>query len=129
MVHVALLAVICWARGVQSDYGKLLSLAVTIKVPSEGMCKNTAAELLSEYGCDELRDVLRKKGMQVSGVKGDIFARLCDSRKACVVDERMARPLAAVRQQSGHKLPLAAVLDREAATAWIRGAIGGSERA
>ena len=121
-VRVALLAVTCWARRLQADHGKLLSLAVSTKVPSEGN-DNTAAELLNEFGRGELRGVLRKKGELVSGIKADIIGRLCNRRRVAVVDDRTARLLAALREQTGRELPLAAVLDRGAATAWIQEAI------
>ena len=121
MLHVALVAVVCWALRMRSDYGRLLGLAVTVKVPSEGRCEDTAVGLLAEFSCPELRDALRKKGELVSGVKADVIRRLCESRKFSIISERTARLLVALRQKTGRKLPLAAILDGEAAAAWIRG--------
>ena len=121
-IHVVLLAVTGWAWRVKGDYDKLISLAVSHAAvgTTSGSC---VAELLNEYGRDELRDALRRWGEPVSGIKADLVSRLIQSNKGSVVDDRTARLMGGARQQTGQKIPLAAVLDSRKAAEYIKAAV------
>ena len=126
-VHAVLLSVACWAWRVRRDYEKLISLTVRCAASETSRELRDVAELLNEYGRDALKDALSKWGEPVSGIKADMVSRLINSKKGSVVDEQTARLLSAMRQQTGHKIPLEAVLDSNKAAEWMRAAIMKSE--
>ena len=126
-VHAVLLSVACWAWRVRGDYEKLISLTVRCAASETSRELRDVAELLNEYGRDALKDALSKWGEPVSGIKADMVSRLINSKKGSVVDEPTARLMSAMRQQTGHKIPLEAVLNSNKAAEWMRAAIMKSE--
>ena len=126
-VHAVLLSVACWAWRVRRDYEKLISLTVRCAASETSRELRDVAELLNEYGRDALKDALSKWGEPVSGIKADMVSRLINSKKGSVADERTARLMGGTRQQTGQKIPLAALMDPNKAAAWIKAAIKLSE--
>ena len=126
-VHAVLLSVACWAWRVRRDYEKLISLTVRCAASETSRELRDVAELLNEYGRDALKDALSKWGEPVSGIKADMVSRLINSKKGSVVDERTARLMGGMMHQTGHKIPLEAVLDSNTAAEWMQAAIKKSE--